>query len=217
VSALDLSSKFMELEIRRQADVQALDETIEAIKDLLDLDRKLVKFGLQTDHQLVHPEAVPAGPVHEYLGVTEAATPPPEVSEVESVPAAETKPTGMQPFTKSARVRRFTDEQKTAAVRLADELGSDSKAAQESGTTSTSILNWRKQGFGKKMKSVSETAPARPSAAKDAHDGPKTKCSVCQALVPIDGEVNADSRLEAIRGHYKDSPSCADALRKRHA
>ena len=44
--------------------------------------------------------------------------------------------------------KRFTDEEKANAVDRAKELGSDRQAASEFGTTSTSVKNWRTQGFG---------------------------------------------------------------------
>ena len=193
MTTIDLKSKFEELETRRKADVQALDETIDAIRTLLDLDKHLVKLGLQPEHQLRHAEAFPVEAVHDYLGVT--------LSIEEEAPAVE------------AKRRRYSDEEKAEAVRLADELGSDEAARKQLGISMGSIGNWRKAGHGKKPKSV--TTP-RPVADSAEHEGPKTKCSICKAKVPVVGEVNEVNRVTALREHYKESPDCSDALRRRH-
>jgi len=145
------------------------------------------------------------------------------------VPVADAPPAASPP-PKSATARRFTPEQKAEAVRLADELGSDSEAARQSGTTSVSLKTWRKSGttsvslktwrksgHGKRPKSVNGTAENRGAKRADAHEGPQVKCPVCNAKVPIVGEPGVESRATAIREHYKTSPDCQTALRARHA
>ena len=132
------------------------------------------------------------------------------------MPVADAPPAASPP-PKSATARRFTPEQKAEAVRLADELGSDSEAARQSGTTSVSLKTWRKSGHGKRPKSVNGTAENRGAKRADAHEGPQVKCPVCNAKVPIVGEPGVESRATAIREHYKTSPDCQTALRARHA
>ena len=112
--------------------------------------------------------------------------------------------------------RRWSDEEKANGVRLAEELGNDSAAEREIGAPAGSIHGWRKAGFGKKMKSVVGTAP-NPRAKEEPAEGPTTKCSVCKASLPIEGEVGIESRPMALRAHYRTSPDCETALRARHA
>lgn len=115
-----------------------------------------------------------------------------------------------------ARPGRYSDDERAEAVRLADELGSDNAAGKQLGISGVSIGSWRRAGHGKKPKST--ITGENPRAKQPpAHDGPKTKCSVCKAKLPIEGEVGSESRLAALRAHYRDKPECEDALRKRHA
>lgn len=201
MTTIDLKSKFTELESIRDGAVKLLDAAIEDIRALLDLDNHLVRLGLQDTHQLEHEEPWP----HAGQDVEEVqeATPPPEAPEA---PVVESK----------GKRRRWSDDEKADGVRLADEYGNDSKAEREIGAPAGSIHGWRKAGHGKKMKSVVGTA-AIAQAEKEPGGGPTTKCPVCKASVPIEGEVGIDSRPNALRKHYSTSPDCRTALRARHA
>ena len=57
MTTIDLKSKFTELDARRTAAVQVLDAAIEDIRALLDLDKHLVRLGLQDAHQLEHEQS----------------------------------------------------------------------------------------------------------------------------------------------------------------
>jgi len=205
VTEIDLKAKFDQLELERQATVEALDNIIEAIKVLRKVDKHLFDCGLQ-GLQLEHVEEFPVAGVLEYLGVPDESPAFPPESE---------RPMAESTVPKTGR--RFSDEQKAEAVRMADEYGSDSKAAKECGTTATSISNWRKGGHGKKRKSVVETHADGRRSKEEPGSGPSVRCPVCKFQSPITGEISPETRANALREHYKTAPDCREALRKRHA
>ena len=202
MTEIDLKAKFDQLEIQRQADVEALDQTIKAIDVLYKLDRHLVAAGLQPALQLDHP-------THPALVSVE------EEPDAEGPPATTDAP--VVPIRPAKSSRRYTAEEKAEAVRLADELGSDNAAGKQLGCSGVSISNWRKDGHGRKFKSVTETAVPRRQAPEPAADGPSMRCPVCRKPAPIDGEINEVTKVTAMREHYKTSPDCQEALRKRRA
>ena len=206
---LDLKAKFDELEARRRFHIEGVDQAVKAIATLRQLDRHLVEQGFHDALQLEHAVTTdpPLEELPEFQEDDPPATPPPEPGEA-AVPAARKKPGSRS---------RYTDEQKAEAVRAVDDGASTADIAKELGCHPTAIGQWRKAGFGKRRRPVNETAEKRGGKQPPAHAGPQTKCSVCHAMCPIEGEVSPESRLAALRAHYKVKPECEDALRKRHA
>ncbi len=204
---LDLKAKFAELEARRRFHLDGVDHAVEAEARLLALDRQLVEDGFHDELQLDHGSKADV-PVRDLLefhddepAVGSAPRPPPDPAEATSVPTG-----------KALNGRRFSPEQKAEAVRLGDELGSDSAAAKQIGTTPTSIVNWRKAGHGKRPepRASASAIPGEPSTPV----GPQTKCKVCKTSVPIEGPPSQVSRVAALRRHYEDFPQC-DAVTRR--
>ena len=218
-----MRAKFAELETRRRLHIDGLDQAVQAIADLRALDRHLVDAGLHRELQLEHldTEDPPIEEPPEFrdddLPAAVEPTPPPDPVEAAPVPAS-SGPGG------PASRRRYTTEEKAEAVRLADELGSDSAAGKQLGMHGVSIGNWRRAGIGKQPTASSKKAASKKAASKEAEPkaapaatSPTVKCKVCTEALPIVGEPSQVSRLAAHQAHWAAKPECGEAMRRRRA
>lgn len=198
-SGVDLRAPLSELQAKRADIAETLASIDASIQLLLDLDRHLVDQGINTELQLTERAGEPARTT-----ASEPVSPP--------APATTDAP---------AR-RRYSDEEKAEAVRMADEMGSDSAAARELGMHAVSIGTWRRDGHGKRpARTTGTTSGTHPSAREVNVErapaaGPSLRCPSCREAFPIDGAAdNPIAKAQAWSKHYRESPSCEETNRRR--
>lgn len=139
--------------------------------------RSVKKLERELTHNLPEPPRTPDGKI--------------DVPVVRRQPPAATGPS------------KYSDEFRTRAVRRANEIGSDVRAAAELHCVAQSIANWRMAGFGQGATEDTGTAGG----------GDFIRCRACGAQLPVTG--GPGSWSQANEDHYKTSPTCEAINRSR--
>lgn len=234
---VDVAGLLEAMEERREKLVQDLDEAIEKIRSVHLLDRTLAATGVHKkellDHSecgcdrtpgpIRHPEqpalvaagktSMTAGEAVQHMSAAldqaEGSGKLPPSRAPKAGPKAKRKESKPPPSSGAPQNRRFTDEQKNAAVDLAEKLGSTRAAALQSGTSDVSLRKWRTEGYGTgKGPKASNGGPA--AVVPDAEVvGPSIRCPSCRHLVVVKGDPgDPQHKRAALFEHYKTSPNC---------